>query len=305
MGKFKLFADADCGIAENPLWHEAEQVLYWKGFKAGQGNVIFRKSIDNDPGRFEFFALPVGVIGGFAFAGDGSILLFAQSGKVWHWQVGNAPVMIAELPDADDKTYFNDLIADPEGRIYCGILAHDFFSSGCRGKYGSLWRFDPDGSFNCLEPVTGACPNGMGFSPDRKYFYFAVTDEQTVYRYDYNRNTGKICNRRIFVKAPGCDGLTVDAEGCLWLAHWGGQLTRYSPRGEALMAYSFQSEIRSISSVTFGGPDYRTVFVTTGNHPVDSQSGKFLGGGVLTLSQTMTGVPEFSAADHSKPVRYR
>ncbi len=305
MKEFDLFADSDCGIAENPLWNQSEQMLYWKGFKPDQSNMIFRKSMNTASDRFEAFQLPVGLIGGFAFAGDGGLLIFAQAGKIWHWQPGNPPVMVAKLPEADDKTYFNDLIADPEGRIYCGVLAHDYFNPKGKGQYGSLWRFDPDGSFHRLESAVGGCPNGMGFSPDRKYFYFAVTDEQTVYRYDYSRDTGRLDNRRVFIKAPGCDGLTVDAEGCMWLAHWGGQLTRYSPEGETLAVYSFPPEIRAISSVIFGGPDYRTIFITTANYPIDSKAGNFLGGGVLALTQTVTGVPEFPAAGPGTPPRPR
>ena len=288
MNSFKLFADSNCIIAENPLWHIAEQALYWK-----DSECIFRKPMIGNPHQFECFSLPVGLIGGFVFVRDGGLLIFAQHGRVWYWCAGRDPILVAELPGSDEKTYFNDLIADSEGRVYCGVLAYDFFNPATRGKYGSLWRFDPDRSFHCLENETGVCPNGMGFSPDLKSFYFTVSDEQKIYRYDYDQKNGNINNRESLINAPGCDGMTVDAEGCLWIAHWGGPLVRYSSEGQLLKKYSFPPEVRAISSVTFGGADLKTIFVSTANYPNDIESANFLTGGVYSMHQKIAGISEF------------
>lgn len=292
MDAFTLFAASDCGIAENPLWNDTEQMLYWKG---SEGR-IFRKTVAGNPGEFECFHLPVGSIGGFVFTED-ALLVFAQRGRVWHWRPGDNPILIAELPDADDKTYFNDLIADPEGRVYCGMLAHDFHNSATRGKHGSLWRLDADRTLHCLDAATGACPNGMGFSPDLRYFYFVVSDERTVYRYDYNRASGEIANRTVLIECPGADGMTVDVEGGLWVACWCGPtancVRRYSPDGNLLLEYGFPRNVRAVSSVTLGGADLKTLFATTANYPDDEKSRDFLPGGVFYLRQDIAGRPEF------------
>jgi D-xylonolactonase len=296
MESFKLFADSRCVNAENPLWNEAEQMLYWKGSKPGE---IFRKALTGDSTDFERLFLPVGLIGGFAFMQDGGLLIFAQSGKVWQWRDGRDPVPVAELPGADEQTYFNDLIADPEGRVYCGVLAHDFFNRDARGKYGALWRFDPDSSLHCLEAETGACPNGMGLSPDLRYFYFAVTDQKTIYRYDYDRSNGHLSNRIPLIKAANCDGMTVDAEGSLWVAPWSGPLTRYSQDGEKLLEYPLPPGVRAASSVTFGGPDYQTIFVTTADSSNNADKIGFYGGGVLSMKQNIAGMKEYPAFDEN------
>lgn len=140
MGYFELFADSHCVNVENPLWNETDGKLYWKGSEPGE---IFRKALTGDPAYFERLILPVGLIGGFTFMKGGGLLILAQSGKVWRWRDDRDSVTAAELPGADEQTYFNDLIADPEGRVYCGVLAHDFFA-GQTGEntvlYGVLIR---------------------------------------------------------------------------------------------------------------------------------------------------------------------
>jgi len=290
---FKVFADANFTVAENPLWNETEQMLYWKGWLAGR---IYRKALNRPPSDFETFHLPIGKIGGFVFTKDGSLLIFASHGRVWHWRPGNAPVKIAEMPGADDKTYFNDLIADPEGRVFVGVLGHDFFNKLKRPKAkwgnGSLWRFDVNTrSFHCIEPQTGYCPNGMGFSSDLKRFYFAVTDENTVYCYDYNRATGELSNRKPFLKSPCCDGMTVDAEDCLWIAEASGNaLVRYSPQGKLLTKLNLPA--RGASSLTFGGVECKTIFATASDYPKGSDS-SVGAGGVFLQEQDVKGVPEF------------
>ena len=64
----------------------------------------------------------------------------------------------------------------------------------------------------------------MGFSPDLQYFYFAVSDEQTVYRYGYDRITGELAHGEPLIEHHGCDGITVDGNGNLWIAPWNGPL---------------------------------------------------------------------------------
>lgn len=291
MNSVTLWADSNCGIAENPLWHETEEKLYWKG----SGGKIFRKAADGTPsGSFEEFHLSIGEIGGFVFMENGGLLIFAQHGRVWSWHAGKEPLLEAELPGADDKTYFNDLIADPEGRVYCGVMAHDYFQAETRGRHGSLWRLDQDNRFHCLEEKIGICPNGMGFSRDFKHFYFVISDEAALYRYDYECETGVIRNQVPLICRSGCDGMTVDSEGGLWVALWGNGYGRFSLDGKKLLEFPMPPRVRAVSSVTFGGPGFKTLFLSTANYPPDdADSVRFLGGGIFSQEQSVGGVPEF------------
>jgi D-xylonolactonase len=113
--------------------------------------------------------------------------------------------------------------------------------------------------------------------------------------FDYDRQTGAISNRRLFVQnhpdegLP--DGMTVDAEGCVWSARWdGGCLVRFAPDGRELLRIPFPA--RKVSSVIFGGPDYTDMYVTTAGG--DDKPNEGHGAGALfRLNLGIQGVPEF------------
>ncbi|MDD5679417.1 MAG: SMP-30/gluconolactonase/LRE family protein [Kiritimatiellae bacterium] len=284
---FEIFADCRCLVGEGPLWNETDQALYWVDIVNGE---IFRKRLDAATHDFERFRLEIGKIGGMVFTRDRALLLFAAQGRVWRWQPGATPVQQAELPAAA-HTRFNDVIADPAGRICCGIAPAE------KGDVGSLWRMETDGRFSCLEPATAGMPNGMGFSPDRKYFYFTVSNEKVIYRYDYVPDARPLANRVALIKVPENegvpDGLTIDSEGCLWSAQWNGsRLVRYSPAGKKMQEYRFP--IAKISCVTFGGLNFSNIFITTANHPWnETDYGKYRAGAVFRLKQSVRGLPEY------------
>jgi D-xylono/L-arabinono-1,4-lactonase len=221
---------------------------------------------------------------------NNSLLLFAANGKVWFWRPASKPELYAELPEAA-LSRFNDVIADPVGRVFCGVAPVE------KGGTGSLWRMDTDNSFTCIEPTTAGMPNGMGFSPDLQYFYFTVTSERIIYRYNYEKFNGNVSDKTVFIKVPNGegmpDGMTVDADGCIWSAQWNGsRLIRYTPTGKKLIEYNFT--ISKISCVTFGGKNYSELFVTTANYPWnESDYEKQYAGSVFVLKQEVCGLPEY------------
>ncbi|MDD5728883.1 MAG: SMP-30/gluconolactonase/LRE family protein [Victivallales bacterium] len=264
---FKLFAACQCEVGEGPLWNSSEKMLYWIDVSRG---AVFRKYPHTPPADFEKYQLQIGKIGGFVFLENNELLLFADQGKVWKWRPGKSPLLTAELKAAAE-TRFNDVIADPEGRVFCGV------APAVPGGSGSLWRMDTDGSFTLIEPETAGMPNGMGFSSDFKYFYFTVTNERIIYRYGYKRETGAVNAKTAFIKVPENegrpDGMTVDKEDCIWSAQWeGSRLVRYSPEGEKMTEYMFP--IAKISCVIFGGKNDDEIFVTTANHPWNEEDYK-------------------------------
>lgn len=285
---FELFADCPTTVGEGPLWDVKTNTLFWIDVFNGD---VFHMPAGGGPKGYERFPLGVGKIGGMVFTKDGGLLLFADKGRVWSWRPGAPPALKAELEEAANSR-FNDVIADPAGRVYCGV------APAAQGGEGSLWRFDPDASFSCVEPVTHGMPNGMGFSPDLERFYFTVTGERVIYRYDYDRATGAVTGRVPFVKVPETegfpDGMTVDAEGCVWSAQWNGsRLVRYSASGEKLLEYSFP--IMKISCVVFGRPDFSDLYVTTANHPfAEADYARVKAGAVFLLKRGGKGLPEFA-----------
>jgi D-xylonolactonase len=281
-----MVVDYACQTGEGPLWHPDEQRLYWVDIPAGR---LFR----HQPATSQSEMFEIGTpVGGFTLQADGSLLLFMARGTVRVWRDGAlAETVIAEIPDERDNR-FNDVIADPVGRVFCGVMSTP-------DRAGRLYRLDLDGS---LRPVLDdiGTSNGLGFSPDRRQMYYTDTRAHAIYRFEYDPATGEISNQEIFAHVPDDDpslgrpdGLTVDSEGCVWSARWdGARIVRYAPDGRELAAWQFPA--RKVSSLTFGGPDYTDIYVTTagGNDKAENGPGA---GGLFHLNCGVKGVPEFSS----------
>lgn len=165
-------------------------------------------------------------------------------------------------PEADlPGNRFNDGKPDPRGRLFAGSLAYDGSD-----KQANLWRIEPDLSFTRLLDHVGNS-NGLGWSPDQRTFYWTDTKTGCVFAFDYEAGTGDIRNRRVAVevdKAVGRpDGMTVDAEGCLWTALWGGfGVARWDPSNGALVE-KVTCPVPYVTCPSFGGADLDVLYFTT------------------------------------------
>lgn len=276
-----LIADYNCVVAEGPLWHPDEQAVYWVDIPQGR---LFRY----DPAsgdHAQIFECPQ-QIGGFTIQEDGSLLLFMERGAIAALRGGSLDYIVREIP-AERETRFNDVCADPAGRVFCGTMP-------APDHPGSLYRLDPDGSLT--QVLTGiGISNGIGFTPDRKRMYYTDSPTHNIYIFDYDIDTGEISNRQVFVhtgESDGIpDGMTVDAAGYVWSARWdGSSLVRYSPQGEQERRVWFPA--RKVSSVIFGGADYTDMYITTAGGKDKTAEGP--GAGCLyRLNLGIQGKPEF------------
>lgn len=276
----ELIADYRCNVGENPLWHPDEQRVYWCDIPTGR---IFRYSPVTGVHEQCYQG---DVVGGFTVQADGALLLFMAHGAVKTWREGSLTTVIQEIPEERDSR-FNDVIADPEGRVFCGTMSTP-------NRLGRLYRLDPDGSLTKILDEVGTS-NGMGFTPDRQRMYHTDTRQREISLYDYDRTTGEISNRRLYVRVPqgegGPDGMTVDAAGYVWSAHWGGGcLVRYTPSGQEERRITFPA--RKVSSVIFGGPDYTDIYVTTAGGQNKEEEGEGAGA-LFHLNLGIQGLPEF------------
>ncbi len=170
---------------------------------------------------------------------------------------------LPELWD-DPGVRMNEGGADPAGNFWCGSMAYDQ-SEGA----GALYRLTPD--LTATKEVDGVTvSNGLGFSPDGTRAYYVDTPTRRVDVFDHEGGT--LANRRTAVEVvdgPGSpDGLTVDAEGCLWVALFGGSAVhRYSPDGTLLAVVPLP--VAQVTACTFGGPDLDRLYVTTSREGLD------------------------------------
>ncbi|QIO22863.1 SMP-30/gluconolactonase/LRE family protein [Haloarcula sp. JP-L23] len=259
----ELVVDIACETGEGPLWHPDEELLYWVDIPRGR---LYRYDPSTDDHELVYEDTEER-IGGFTIQTDGTLLLFQEAGAVRRLDQQTGDVDTVADPDPDRfHERFNDVIADPEGRVFAGVMPDTD-----RDLPGQLYRLDTDGSFDLVREEC-VLPNGMGFTLDQSGFYFTDTGEVDpdcpgyIYRYDYDRATGDISNPKTVVDASGIeglpDGMTVDSEGHLWSAFWDGhKLIRFAPDGTREETVAFDP--RKVSSLTFAGEDYDTAYVTT------------------------------------------
>ncbi len=192
----------------------------------------------------------------------------------------------------------NDCTADPAGRLLAGSW---FYHPSKDYPLGYLVRVDTDGTAHVIDEGFHLA-NGLGFSPNGRTLYFTDSAVRRIYAYDYDVSTGMARNRRVFVKVPDerglPDGLTVDAEGFVWSAEWyGSRVVRYDPDGK--LERTISTPAKQASSLTFGGPDLRHIFITSASKseamPVmppgyDPYTGYF-GGALYVINAGISGKP--------------
>lgn len=282
MARVERIVDIRAHTGEGPLWHPDEQRLYWVDIPAGR---LYRydPTTDEYDLAYETDGPP---LGGFTIEADGALLLFTH-GTISRWipEDGTAK----PVATIDTTTRFNDVIADPDGRVFCGTMPGE-------NSLGDLYCLDPDGTSTVvLEDVDIA--NGMGFSRDSETFYFTESEARRIYAFDYDRSTGELSTKRTFLETPADDGIpdgmTVDEEGYIWSARWnGGRVVRYAPDGTPVDEIELPA--RKVSSVTFGGPEYRDLYLTTALTD-ENRSTEGDGAGALfrVLDVGVAGVSEF------------
>ncbi|ELZ15446.1 SMP-30/Gluconolaconase/LRE domain protein [Haloterrigena salina JCM 13891] len=252
MTRLERVADTQNDTGEGPLWHPDEGCLFWVDIPAGE---LYRFDPDAETHTLAYETDGDQPIGGFTIQTDGSLLLFGN-GRVSRWQPGSESATL--VTDVDADTRFNDVIADPEGRVFCGTMPGE-------DSLGDLYRLDVDATVTTVvEDVDIA--NGMGFTADLETFYFTESEARRIYAFDYDRETGGLSNRRTFVETPAADGipdgLTVDGDDYVWSARWnGGRAVRYDPTGDPVDRLTVPA--RKVSSVTFAGPEYDDLYLTT------------------------------------------
>lgn len=277
--KPEYVAEFACETGEGPLYHPDEHRLYWTDIPRGH---MYR--YDLDTGEHEqCYTGPK--VGGYTIQEDGSLLLFKAKGEITIWRDGEEETVLAEIPEERDSR-FNDVIADPEGRVFCGTMPPN----------GRLYRLNTDGTIATLISDVKTS-NGMGFTPDRTQVYFSETGAETIWKFDYDAATGTLSNRRRFVETIGGpgkpDGLTVDADGYVWSARWnGGCVVRHHPDdGRIVERVGFPA--RKVSCISFGGPDYEQAYVTTATGGNDRSIEGSGAGALFRFSPDVNGVPEF------------
>ncbi len=261
---------------EGPVWDSQIGAVRWVDMLAG--DILTMHPDDGSPSRQHVgdvaAAIRPRVAGGLVVGVERGFALVDADGSVH------------ELPEVWDDVgvRMNDGACDPQGRFYCGSMAYD----EAPGR-GGLYRLDPDGSVTpVLTDLT--ISNGLAWSPDGCIAYHVDSVTRTVSSYRFEATDGSLHDRGTVITVGAArgvpDGITVDAEGGVWVALWdGGGVHRYSASGELDEIISLPA--RRVTACTFGGVDLTDLYITTSR--VGVPPGEQPAAGALFRSQP--GVP--------------
>ena len=165
----------------------------------------------------------------------------------------------------DPLIRMNDGGCDPQGRFYCGTMAYAETPGA-----GTLYRLDPDGSVQpVLREVT--ISNGLQWNGEGDTAFYVDTPTGRIDCFDFDPASGAFTNRRTFAEIPGPgspDGLAIDEEDGIWVALWGGgAVHRYDRDGRLDLVVDLP--VSQVTACTFGGPERRTLFITTSREGLD------------------------------------
>lgn len=242
-------------LGEAPVWCEARQALYWVDIRAP---ALWRLSASGqlDMPMPEF-------CGALVLAADGRLAVGLLS-RVVLFDPATAecrPFVDVEPPSRGNR--LNEAKCDGAGRLWIGSM-RDFGAA----TTGALYRVEVTGEHPAVTRVLSdvTIPNAMAWSPDGRTMYFADTGDGQIRAYDFDSEQGALGRMRVLVEAgqvPGKpDGVAVDEDGCLWNARYGGGcVVRITPRGE--IDHTVELPVSQPTSCAFGGPDLRTLYVTS------------------------------------------
>ncbi|MDQ3393779.1 MAG: SMP-30/gluconolactonase/LRE family protein [Bacteroidota bacterium] len=280
-----LVLDAQAILGEGSFWNYRTQTLWWVDIEGKQLHVFDPKNKENrsyDLGSRVGTVVPSEKGGAVVALQNGIHHLNLESGSL---QLLCNP--IKKIPNIR----FNDGKCDPAGRFWVGTMKLDESE-----KEASLYKIDLEGKVTeVLSAVT--ISNGIIWARDKKTMYYTDTPTQNVVAYDFDNAKGTLSNERVVVEIPenlgSPDGMTIDAEGMIWVALFGGYaVVRWNPENGKLLQ-KIDIPAPNVTSCAFGGSKLDTLYITTGREGLDDDQLKEFpnSGGLFSVKPGVNGVP--------------
>ena len=284
----ELVLNTKCVIGEGPSWDERTQTIYFIDLL---GNEIFsydgretkRMRLDEN-------------IGTAVVREKGGLMAATLTGYHAVDFPDGESVKLIDPEENRENSRFNDGKCDAKGRFWAGTMSRSLDSGyGEARPESALWCLETDGSVHKkLDHVIQG--NGMAWTADNKKMYFIDSQTYTVQEFDFDLEKGELSNGHVVVSVPKRkglpDGMTVDEEGMIWVALWGGgAVTRWNPEtGELLQ--TIQLPAKNVTACTFGGKDMDELFVTTAALDTNEKEYPYAGG-LFKIKLPVKGVPSY------------
>jgi sugar lactone lactonase YvrE len=268
---------------EGPFWDSANNRLLLVDMLAG---TVVAVGTDGDTQRHKLATVAAAIRarrgGGYVLATENQFVLL---GPDLIQQTALPPVF------TDPLIRMNDGGCDPQGRFYCGTMAYAETPGA-----GTLYRLDPDGSVQVtLCEVT--ISNGLQWNRAGDTVFYADTPTARVDSFDFDPASGAFTDRRTFTEISGGgypDGMAIDEEDGIWVALWGGSAVhRYDSTGRLDLVIDLP--VSNVTACAFGGPDLRTLFITTSRQGLDTDDQPDAGA-VFRYDASVRGAPQHAFA---------
>jgi sugar lactone lactonase YvrE len=261
-------------LGEGPFWDERREELL---------------RVDITRGRVHGWSPATGRCWARQHDGEVSAVVPRAGGEGWviaagHRLVRDDGTVLARAEEHLPSNRFNDCKCDSRGRLWAGTMSKQRVPGAA-----ALYRLQAGGELECVVAET-TISNGLGWSPADDLMYFVDSTTQRIDVFDFDADSGTIANRRPFAQIDAADGLpdglTIDAEGGVWLCLFGGGVVRrYGADGS--LAAEIALPVTHPTSLAFGGPGLRTLYVTSARRV----AGEALAGAVLALDAQVAGLP--------------
>ncbi|MEL7118720.1 MAG: SMP-30/gluconolactonase/LRE family protein [Bacteroidota bacterium] len=278
-----LFYQSEATLGEGPVWDHNKGELSWVDIENGQLH-FFNPTI-NQHQQHTFDSR----LGAAVPSDNEKYLLALQKGLAFFDPTSEELKYFSNPEEALPNNRFNDGKCDPQGRFWIGSM-----DCNAESGQGILYRIDSDLKVNALLPNL-SISNGLAWHPEKNVMYFIDSATYKVLQFDYTPSSGSIKNPKEVIRIPedhgAPDGMTIDREGMLWIAHWGGaNISRWNPEtGRLLQKVTIPA--LHVTSCCFGGENYDQLFITTARYGLtDEQMAKYpLSGSIFSCKPKVGG----------------
>lgn len=254
--QWELAVNHACQLGEGPVWDKKNKTILWVDILNGEIHQLYTD-------KKEHTITKIGnKISSLVLKSSGGMIGTFENGFAEIDLLNNKIHYIKKVEENLSNNRFNDGKCDPAGRFWAGTMDE---VNGIEGA-GNLYAMEANYAVS-LKVKNVSCSNGLAWSPDCSTFYFIDTPTRRINAYDYDMVTGMISNERVIFDIPEQDGypdgMTIDTDGMLWIAHWDGwKISRWDPStGKQL--FRVLLPVSRITSCTFGGDKMDEIYITS------------------------------------------
>ena len=283
-----VLCECKCTLGESPLWIPERNSIVWVDIEAQS---LYEHRLDTGHTNSTQFDRRIGLV---VQSQKPNVLIMGMQGGIAQFDLSSNKLQwLTDLEKDKPLHRCNDGSCDPTGRLWVGTMSIEL-----QEGVGSLYMVDE--SLSIHKKLGGlTIPNGLIWAPDNAKMYHIDTAANCVTAFAYDKQSGDISFERVAIRIPPSmgypDGMAMDMEGMLWIAHYGGfGVYRWNPNTGALLD-KIDVPVPNVTACTFGGNQLDTLYITTARQELDEEQLKDYpeSGHVFYVKLGISGLPKY------------